>query len=308
MLKRINPIQVRLGMFVEAIDGEWIGQPFWRSRFLLDNVNDMRSLKLSGVRSVTINTEAGVDTVNALPGKTRRIASSAQVTRALRTIEKSKPLIEAMFNDARLGNGVPIGGARQVVVQIAACMTDSARALIEVTRLRRRDEYTFLHSIAVTALMVHFGRSLKINEEAIQTLAMGGLLHDIGKIKTPLSILNKTGSLSDEEMAKIREHPQHSFEILSRQRDMPEIVLDICLHHHERIDGRGYPQGLFGNQISMPVRIASICDVYDALTSTRPYKKAWKPADAGKFMVQQEGQFDHKLLKQFFFCLSRCDL
>ncbi|SCX35591.1 HD-GYP domain-containing protein [Agrobacterium rosae] len=304
MLKRIKPTQVRLGMFIEAVDGEWERQPFWRSRFLLDNPDDVMTLKASGVKGVIINTDGGTDLVSAVAGGRRHAVSKAQLTRALEMIEHSKPMIKTMFDDVRMGNSVPIDTATTVVEHIAECMTDSSRALIAVTRLKSRDEYTFLHSIAVTALMVHFGRSIEIGEQLSQTLAMGGLLHDVGKVKIPLDILNKAGPLSDEEMAQMRQHPQRGYDLLSRQADMPDAVLDICRHHHERPDGRGYPQGLAGKQISVPVRIASICDVYDALTSKRPYKKAWTPAQAAEFMAAQKGQFDRPLLKRFFRCLS----
>lgn len=306
MLKRIKPEQVCLGMFIEAIDGSWEGRPFWRSRFLLDRAEDVKSLKAGGVTGVIINTNEGADIGLSTSRKTRsapRTAHKAQVTRALETIEQSKPVIKAMFEDARMGRSLPVGNAMQVVETISACMTDSWQALVEVSRLKTRDEYTFLHSIAVTALMVHLGRSIKLDDGITRTLGVGGLLHDIGKVKIPLDILNKTGSLTDEEMALVRKHPENSHDIL-RQSGLPEMVLDICLHHHERLDGRGYPDGLSGDQISLPLRIASICDVYDALTSKRAYKKAWAPLEAANFMIEQEGQFDRQLLRQFFHSLG----
>lgn len=148
--------------------------------------------------------------------------------------------------------------------------------------------------------MVHLGRSIRADENTIQLLGMGGLLHDVGKVKTPLSILNKASRLTGPEMALVRQHPVQGYELLSRQGDIPDVVLDICMHHHERLDGKGYPKGLSGGEITLPVRIASICDVYDALTSTRPYKQAWAPRDAAEFMFKQKDQFDQTLLRCFF--------
>ncbi len=222
-----------------------------------------------------------------------------QVAQALRTIKQSKPLINSIFAEARMGKSIPADTALQVVEDIATCMQENSRALIAVTRLKSKDEYTFLHSIAVTALMVHFGRALKFDESAIRVMAMGGLLHDVGKMRIPLEILNKAGRLTDEEMASIRRHPQYSRDIVARSGSMPETVLDICLHHHERPDGKGYPEGLSGTDITVPVRIAAICDVFDALTSHRAYKKAWPAREAAEFMLRQEGQFDRSLLKTF---------
>lgn len=305
MLRRIKPEQVRLGMFIEGIDGHWQEQRFWRSRFLLDRPNDLESLKRSGVAGVIIDTSVGVNASAPTLKPIKRALSKAQIARALQTIEESKPLVKTMFQEAKMGLSVSVGAAMEVVEQIANCATDNSLALIQVSRLKTRDEYTFLHSIAVSALMVHFGRSCQMAEDHVRTLAMGGLLHDVGKVKVPLKILNKTGRLTTEEMAVVRNHPQHSYDLLSRQGDVPDAVLDICLHHHERLDGRGYPTGISGEKIGHPVRMAAICDVYDALTSRRAYKRAWAPREAETFMLDQSDQFDQSLLRQFFSCLRQ---
>ncbi|KRA05315.1 HD-GYP domain-containing protein [Rhizobium sp. Root564] len=303
MLKRIKPDEIHLGMFIEAIDGNWKGQRFWRSRFLLASPEEADTLRASRVEWVVINTEKGTDVAFA-DVKARCLSAEAQLTRALKTVEQSKPLIKSIFEDARDGNSLPIDVAMQVVDDIEACMRDSSQALIQVTRLKARDEYTFLHSIAVAALMIHFGRSIKMTDATVKELALGGLLHDVGKVKIPPEILQKSGPLTDAEMITVRQHPQNSFEILSRHGNISEAVLDICLHHHERTDGKGYPDGLLGEEIRPQVRIASICDVYDALTSRRAYKKAWTSDDAVKFMLKQEGQFDRVLLRNFFYSMK----
>lgn len=304
MLKHIRPEQVRLGMLVEAIDGDWKGKRFWRTRFLLSCPNDLQALQASSVNDIIINTDEGADVVVHASRKSSGARRQAQLARALQTIERSKPLIKAMFEDVRMGGRVSVGNAMQVVDEIAACMNDSARALVQLSRLKTKDEHTFLHSIAVTALMTHLGRSIEADENTIRVLGLGGLLHDVGKVKTPLEILNKAGRLTDLEMALVRQHPAHGYELLSRQGDMPDAVLDICMHHHERLDGKGYPKGLSAGQITLPARIASICDVYDALTSKRPYKQAWTQLDAAEFMFKQKGQFDETLLRCFFRSLS----
>lgn len=299
MLKRIKPEQVRLGMFVEAVDGDWNGQRFWKSRFRLENLKDVIALKSSGAKAITIDTDAGSDAEPVARVKKAHDLPKSQVEQGLQTINLAKPLVKSMFAEARMGNAVSTQEAMQVVDDITTCMRESARALIAVTRLKTRDEYTFLHSIAVAALMVHLGRALKIEESAIRDLAMGGLLHDIGKMKLPLELLNKTGRLTEEEMRMVREHPRYSEQMVSGKVDIPQVVLDICLHHHERPDGRGYPDRLLCNEISLPVRIATICDVFDALTSRRPYKRAWSANEAATFMLQQEGQFDQPILRTF---------
>ena len=307
MLKRIKPMHVRLGMFIEAIEGSWIDHPFWRKQFRLDRATDVEKLKSSNVSAVIINTVKGLDVTVPSPSERKEASSprqNAELKRALQTIEQTKPMIREMFDTARLGGIIPISHAAQAVEHIARCMNSSSKALIEVTRLKSKDEYTFLHSIAVSALMVHLARAVDLNEETAYDVGMGGLLHDIGKMRVPLKVLNKTGPLDEREMSLVRLHPSHGYQLLLRQGDVSSVNLDICLHHHERIDGRGYPEGLSGEEISIPVRISSICDVYDALTSVRAYKKAWSPRDAARFMLEQEGQFDRRLLMRFFHSLD----
>ena len=306
MLKRIDPSQVRLGMYIEVIEGAWVGPSFWRSRFLLNRPTDVMSLRSSGVESIVINTSRGVDVTPSSVSQTKVMpeSTSNQLKLALATIEQSGLLIREMFEDARMGGAVSLENVIQAVKHVAESTIGTPKAVIEMTRLKSRDEYTFLHSIAVTALMVHLGRHLELDEDKARYLGMGGMLHDVGKMKVPLNILNKTSKLTDDEMGEVRKHPTYGYNLLARQGDMPDVVLDICLHHHERIDGGGYPSGLAGEQISLSVRIASICDVYDALTSKRAYKKAWMPRDAAKYMTEQHGQFDLKILRQFFISLG----
>jgi HD-GYP domain-containing protein (c-di-GMP phosphodiesterase class II) len=306
MLKRIKPTQVRLGMYIEAVEGSWAGQLFWRSRFLLSRPYDLEMLTAGSVDAIVINTDEGGDIVpSAAPGRSsQQRKADVQLKLALATIEQSGPMIREMFEDARMGGTVSVTGATEAVRHIAEFTMGSPKALMQVTRLRSRDEYTFLHSIAVTALMVHFGRLINLDEQTARFLGMGGMLHDVGKMKVPMQILNKAGPLNDREISHVRKHPAYGYELLARQGDMPDVVLDICLHHHERIDGTGYPNGLSGDRISVPVRIASICDVYDALTSKRAYKKAWPPAEAARYMVEQPGQFDQRLLAMFFYSLN----
>lgn len=304
MLKRINPDKVRLGMFIEAIEGSWVDNP-WRRRFLLDKANEVEKLKSSTVEAVVINTAKGAD-VASLPVPREQLnlkRQSMHLRRALETVEHAKPLVREMFEHARLG-AVRFENATEAVEHIANCMTDSARTLIEITRLKSRDEYTFLHSIAVSALMVHLARAVDMDEQTVRDLGMGGLVHDIGKARLKLDVLNKSGPLDEHEMRHVRTHPSLGYELLARQSDIPRVVLDICLYHHERIDGKGYTKGLTGDQLSVPVRISTICDVYDALTTKRAYKKACAPVEAARFMLEQEGQFDRRLLMRFFHSLD----
>ena len=174
--------------------------------------------------------------------------------------------------------------------------------LIQLTDLRMHDDYTFAHSVNVAVLAAMLGSHVRLSREEMLTLIMGSLLHDIGKIMVPSDILTKSGRLSDEEFAVIRMHPETG---RKRLRDLripsASIIAAIAGQHHEHMDGRGYPHKLTGDKIHRFARIVAIADVYDALTSSRSYKPAYKPHIAYKIMVNcSPGQFDESLLFLFF--------
>lgn len=193
-----------------------------------------------------------------------------------------------------------INAASQAVERIMSEAMTNAGALIGVAKLKKKDEGTFLHSLSVSALMmVAFGRSLGLDEETIRLLGLGGLVHDLGKVALPIELLRKPGKLTGEELALIRTHPERGLEMLAQVVSLPKVVLDICLYHHEKFDGSGYPRKLMGSGIPFAARLAAICDVYDALTSIRPYKRASTQAQAIDTMLLSAGHFDPDLLKAF---------
>jgi putative nucleotidyltransferase with HDIG domain len=172
-------------------------------------------------------------------------------------------------------------------------------ALVSLCRLKTADEYTYMHSVAVCALMVSLGRQLGLDEATCHSAGMAGLLHDIGKSVMPMDVLNKPGKLTDGEYAIIKSHAARGHEILLAGGVASADALDVCRHHHERIDGKGYPDGLSGDQISLMARMGAVCDVYDAITSNRPYKAGWDPAESVARMVSWEGHFDTVVLQTF---------
>jgi len=309
MLKRIETHQVRAGMFIEAIEGAWHDQAWQKHRFLLRGDDTVQKLKASNAGAVVINTAKGFDVNGSAGDRAVSVESGGDRVKvdaaaALQTVQQSATLLGNVFENASVGGAVSIDEAAGIVSEISKSIDHNPSVFVSVTRLKSKDETTFVHSISVSALLIHFGHYLGLDEPTVQLLGMGGLLHDIGKLEVPSEILNKKGSLEPHEMKLMQRHADLGHQILSRQAGMPAVALDICRHHHERIDGKGYPARLSGAGFSVYARMAAICDVYDAITSVRPYKKPWSAGEALAWMLKREGQFDRRLLKKFALCLS----
>lgn len=312
MLKRIEVSQVRAGMFIEAVEGVWQDSFLRRRRFFLRGETEARKLKSSGVEFLVINATKGVDVsggaATETDGKSAEAAlrerAIADSNAARQTIQQSTQSLTRVFDEVKAGSAVSLDEVAPVISDISESIDRNPAVFISITRLKSKDEATFQHSISVSALMIHFGRYLRLDETTVKLLGIAGLLHDVGKLEIPPEILMKKGRLDDSEVKAIRDHPTIGYAILSRQEGMPEIVLDVCRNHHERMDGKGYPGMLAGKNISLHARIAAICDVYDAVTSVRPYKRPWTAAEALRWMFQSEGHFDLKLLRKFVLCLA----
>jgi putative nucleotidyltransferase with HDIG domain len=332
MLKRIAPDEVRLGHFIHAIDGSWLSHPFWKTKFVLADPADLAALRASGVEAVLIDEARSVVETEMRPAATSasqdasRVPKQApassgdglrapsvapaplpqscsvaeEVARAAQIVNRSKRVVMQMFSQARLGKVVETARVLSVVDEISSSVARNSSALVTLARLKTADDYTYLHSVAVCALMVNLARQLRVGDESlVRELGVAGLLHDIGKVGIPRQVLNKTGRLSDEEFALMREHPGHGHRLLREAGTESEVVLDVCLHHHERIDGRGYPDRLSGDAIGLFARMGAICDVYDAVTSERAYKTAWDAGDSLARMLRWEGHFDPTILHAF---------
>jgi putative nucleotidyltransferase with HDIG domain len=173
-------------------------------------------------------------------------------------------------------------------------------ALIPLARLKTHDEYTFQHSVSVCALMVAFARGLKLSRDIIKEIAIGALLHDVGKAKVPDSILNKPAKLTDAEFTKMKSHVVQSIIILQNTPGISQIALDVAGQHHERFDGTGYPNKLKGDEISLYGQMGAIVDVYDAITSERVYHKGMPPTEALKKLLEwSKFHFNPEMVQTF---------
>lgn len=312
-------------MYIKELCGSWMEHPFWRSSFLLTESKDLDTLHGSSIKEVWIDTSKGLDVPKGMRSQSEAearervdqsilaVTSTPQpemavavpiheeLNRAAKICARSKEAVTAMFEDARMGKAVDSAQARVLVEEISESVNRNATALLSLARLKTADDYTYMHSVAVCALMMALGRQLQLEEENISRAGMAGLLHDLGKAIMPLEVLNKPGKLTDEEFAIMKSHPSEGHRMLLKTGEAVDpVVLDVCLHHHEKTDGSGYPEGLSGQQISLFAKMGAVCDVYDAITSNRPYKAGWDPAESIRKMAEwADGHFDSRIFQAF---------
>lgn len=321
MLKCIAVADVRVGMYIHEFCGSWMDHPFWKSKFLLESEKDLLRVKSSSVTQLWIDVSKGLDveagivsasaeemaaqadeTLMAVVQSPRVIKAASmddELQRAVKLVANAKQAVISMFSDARMGQALQFEQAGALVEDISDSVLRHPHALLSLMRLKNADEYTYMHSVAVCGLMIALARQMGLDDMQVREAGFAGLLHDIGKMAIPNEILNKPDKLTDGEFATMRDHPVAGSRMLLESKKVGAMALDVCLHHHEKIDGTGYPHGLSGEQISLFARMGAVCDVYDAITSDRVYRKGWDPGESIRKMAEWKGHFDPLVFQAF---------
>lgn len=312
MLKHIPVTELRLGMYVHELCDLRADHSFWTSSFLLKHESDLQRIRSSSITRLWIDGSRGLDIE---PGNKTMTPSSPtrqnqpcelaeEIGYARELCLRSKAAVARIFSDVRMGRIAELEDMGDLIDDISDSLARHPGALLSLARLKSADEYTYMHSVAVAGLMIALARQLALPESLVKEAGLAGLLHDVGKLAIPSAILSKPGKLSDEEFAIVRKHPELGCQLLGESKHFSPRVLDVCLHHHERFDGSGYPDRLAGSQISLFARMGAICDVYDAITSDRPYKACWSPAESISRMAEWTGHFDEKIFQAFVKCVG----
>lgn len=324
MLKKIKTSQLQVGMYVHDLDCGWLEHPFFRTRFMITDAAMIDKVKEANIQHLVIDTEKGADcqeqatdevqatlqeNIAAVSGRKaddgKQVPAADEVDNARLIYEEATGVIHSLLEDVRLGKQVELEHIEPVTEKIVNSVFRNKDALISLTRIKDRDQYTFMHSVSVSGLLASFALDRGLERERIKQVVLGGLLHDVGKMRVPLEILNKPGKLTDEEFAIMKGHAQLSIDLLADIPGLTQDALDVAAMHHERFDGTGYPNGLKGDEISEVGQMASIIDVYDALTSVRCYKDAWEPSFTLKKLLEWSGShFSKELVSGYIRCLG----
>jgi len=297
------------GMRVVSLDRPWTQVPVLFQGFTLTGDTQAQILRQYCEWVLVEDEEARLNPVlDQISVRKRRTTEPLPETRSLpeelprahATWSKTQAFVEEVTRRIEAGNDLNLQGARPIIRECVESVKANASAMFWMSRIKSRDAYTAEHCLRVAIFCVAFARFLGMPDEDLETVGMCGLLHDLGKLKVPDKILNKPGALTPEEYGIMRQHTTLGYELLRADPGLDPIISDVTCHHHERMDGRGYPQQLAEWQISRFARLVSIVDAFDAITSDRCYRDGLPTSDAIRILYRNRGQqFDASMVEAF---------
>jgi putative nucleotidyltransferase with HDIG domain len=342
MKKKVSVQELRMGMYVSELDRNWLETPFLFQGFAIESDEQIEELKRY-CQHVFIDTEEGYDVTPKrrpaaptplniiLPGEGSRghvpemekvlhrftpghrhppryqdvSTIEEEIGHAREIVTETREAVYTIMDDVRLGRSINTAGAKKIVANMVDSVIRNPDALMCLNQLKNKDEYTALHSLRVCVLALAFGRHLDLNDEELNLLGIGALLHDVGKMKVPNDIINKPGKLTDEEFDLMKSHVPRGVEILEQTHGISSASIDVARFHHERYAGGGYAMGATGDNIGLFGSIGAIVDCYDAITSDRSYHTGMSAHDALKKMYSWRGRdFQPLLVEQFIQCMG----
>ena len=306
--------QLRFGMYVVKLDRPWTETPFKFQGFLLRDDKQLKTLK-AFCQLVYVDperSEGGAAARAAAPQKVRgetaypELASVEKELAAARTTyAETRALVEDVVGE--LANGKVLDGRRlgEAVGRVADSIVRNPDAMMLLTKMIAKGSAVARRALDVSVYMIVFGRFLQLPRESLETLGLLGLLQDIGKVRLPSELLDKTTTLNVAELELAKNHVQHSVDILREAAGLPPELPDLAALHHERQDGSGYPKGLKGSEIGLIGSIAGIVDTFDALTTPRAYAQPVSPSNALTALFKgRNTQFSAALVEQFIQCIG----
>lgn len=320
VIKKILVEELKPGMFVADFNCGWFEHPFFANTLLIKTPADIKKIREHGIRELYIDTARGLDMAGAktrdevrhemseemhrLFAQERRelnaVPMKEEIHKAKTVKSEAKKAVTDILQEVRLGRQIEVERTEHVVEKMVDSIFRNVDALTSLSRIKSKDQYTFMHSVNVCVLMISFCRFLGVEREVIKKVGVGALLHDIGKMKVADAVLNKPGALTDAEFGLMKSHVTHGHDILIATPGIPFEAIQVASEHHERFDGTGYPNRLGGDDISRFGQMASIADVYDAITTTRVYHKGLEPAEAIRRIFEWSKHHFNGDLTQFF--------
>jgi len=307
--------ELRVGMFVSELDRPWLETPFLLQGFELKTEQDILAVQavceyvyIDTVRSRIVSYGLpGIKAGQSPPGHRAKPEGGfeRELGKAGAAQRETSGLVKRFIDDIRLGHSVDIQVARAAVSECVSSILRNSEAMMFLTQIKTRDEYTSQHSFNVCVYAITLGRQAGLQPRELENIGLCGLLHDMGKVRIPLEVLNKEGKLTPEEFAIMKTHARHGRDILMSGRNIYSGTVDVAFGHHENLDGTGYPRSLDGSQLNLYTKIVSIVDKYDAITSNRSYQRGRSHIEAIKILNDlAKDKIDPQLAVGFISCLG----
>ena len=320
-VQKVMVKELKIGMYVSGLDRSWLGTPFPLQGFLIDSEAVKDTLK--DLCEFVYVDFAKSDIAEPAPARPRAVARNRKTLEqlfpdktllnytdardfgdeyphaqaAITTLTQS---VTGMFDAIRRGGSIDAVRVKSAVEPMIESITRNPDACIWLARMKQADTYTYQHSIGCSIWAVALGRQLGLPKADLRSLAIGGLLFDVGKLQVDSTLIESDRVLDDEEYALVQEHVNLGLSAVKASGVINQDVLDMIEMHHERHDGSGYPHSLAGDQIPISARIAAIVDCYDAITSHRNYAEALPPSIAIKMMYEwRDIDFQAELVEEF---------
>jgi len=329
MIKKVKVEQLRPGVFIDHFDSGWFNHPFLFNRKRVKDQRVIAKMVEWGVGHVYIDTDRGLDveevggtpheyepeSVTSLdfaemaapeePSALTHVPFHEEIIQAAQVRSKARQVVHRLLDNVRRGGDINPAEVHRLVESMDNTVCRNKDALLLLLRVRSKDEYTFMHSVSVGALLIAFCRSMGLGGDVARIIGLGGLLHDVGKMAVPLAILNKPAALTDEEYAIVKRHALYCQEILEKTPHIPDTAALVARQHHERFDGSGYPFNLKGDEIAPAAQMAAIVDVFDAITADRCYHQGLDQVTAlRKIYGWRQGHFNEVLVHRFIRCVG----
>jgi len=329
MIKKINVENLEPGMFISDFNTPWLRHPFFPNKILLKNPKDIDRMLKYGMANVCIDTEKGKDSPYAVPieeanaelqkqmheelaessndedERKPRVPFEIEFRKAREVYAETKIELRRQFHEVEDGNRVNGKHTQSRVIDIIGSIFRNRDAMLSISNIKHFDEYTFHHCLNVAVMSLHLAINLGILDNELLRLGIGAVLHDLGKVRIPDGLIQKKGPLAPNEFELVKTHAAHGAKIIMEAREVPKDCALVPLSHHERYDGCGYPRGLSGVEVGKFGLISSIADVYDAMTTNRPYQSGMTPTQALNKMYGWAGTHFHPIyMRKFIQCVG----
>ncbi len=308
---KIPVSELKIGMFVSALDRDWLGTPFLLEGLYVQSQSDIDEIAryckyvyILTSKPIDLGAKVDFDSGVLIGRKPTKYSLQSSMGVELNTasviFSKKRELLKNFFSPSNRNAQIDYDEVSKVVCESVESVIRHPDAMAFLTRLRNQDAYTVEHSMNVCTLAIVFGRRLGLKKRPLINLGICALLHDVGKSRVPLEVLNKPGRLSDEEFEQIKKHADFGKDILSESDRILDEAVTVAYSHHEKVDGSGYPRKIENKEITLFTKIVSIVDTYDAITGDRVYAKGRPSAEAMRILYENRGsQFDEGLVPAF---------